>query len=124
MQKIEAVQLNSTQADTDSLRFVRFFMMDDIVHHELEDTEYNALTRVVVICLDEETGESVFQWSVSNLINPQVDMVVLVHVRPSEHFTTPYGNQTDYLIKIAERHRDESHTLLKRYGAQLTAKKV
>lgn len=96
----------------------------DIVHHVQEHEDYNSLTRVVVICLDEATSESVFQWSVHNFINPQLDMVILVNVRPSEHFTTPYGNQTDYLIKIAERHRDESHALLKKYGAQLTAKKV
>ncbi|CAO3676044.1 unnamed protein product [Umbelopsis ramanniana] len=96
----------------------------DIVHHVQEHEDYNSLTRVVVICLDEATCESVFQWSVHNFINPQLDMVILVNVRPSEHFTTPYGNQTDYLIKIAERHRDESHVLLKKYGAQLTAKKI
>jgi hypothetical protein len=96
----------------------------DIVHHVQEHEDYNNLTRVVVVCLDEATCESVFQWSVHNFINPQLDMVILVNVRPSEHFTTPYGNQTDYLIKIAERHRDESHVLLKKYGAQLTAKKV
>jgi hypothetical protein len=96
----------------------------DIVHHVQEHEDYNSLTRVVMICLDEATCESVFQWSVHNFINPQLDMVILVNVRPSEHFTTPYGNQTDYLIKIAERHRDESHVLLKKYGAQLTAKKV
>ncbi|KAH8547900.1 hypothetical protein BGW37DRAFT_470653 [Umbelopsis sp. PMI_123] len=77
-----------------------------------------------MICLDEDTCESVFQWSVHNFINPQMDMVILVNVRPSEHITTPYGNQTDYLIKIAERHRDESHNLLKKYGAQLTEKKI
>jgi nucleotide-binding universal stress UspA family protein len=96
----------------------------DIVHYVQEHEEYSSLTRVVVICLDEETCESVFQWSVHNFINPQLDMVILVNVRPSEHFTTPYGNQTDYLIKISERHKDESHVLLKKYGAQLTAKKV
>ncbi|GAB5587328.1 hypothetical protein Unana1_02228 [Umbelopsis nana] len=96
----------------------------DIVHHEAENKEYSRLTRVVLVCLDEGTGESVFQWSVLNFINPEVDMVILIHVRPSEHFTTPYGNQTDYLVKIAERHRDESHTLLKKYGAKLTAKKI
>ncbi|KAM3589407.1 hypothetical protein VKS41_000273 [Umbelopsis sp. WA50703] len=96
----------------------------DIVHQDPKSDEYNTLTRVVLLCLDEDTGESVFHWSVQNFINAQTDMVVLVHVRPSEHFTTPYGNQTDYLIKLAERHRDESHILLKKFGAILTAKKI
>lgn len=45
---------------------------DTLVHHEEHDRE---LTRVIMICLDDDSAETTFNWAQENFIAPHKDLV-------------------------------------------------
>ncbi|KAF7730003.1 hypothetical protein EC973_003416 [Apophysomyces ossiformis] len=99
---------------------------DSLVHHyqhqEVEQQE--RLQRVVIISLDENSGRSVFDWAMHHFIQPETDMVILVHVRTIDIPVAPYISATGYLDELAELRRQDSHRLLREFAHELVHKKI
>ncbi|KAG1467148.1 hypothetical protein G6F56_004569 [Rhizopus delemar] len=94
---------------------------DTLVHHEEHDRE---LTRVIMICLDDDSAETTFNWAQENFIAPHKDLIVLVNVRQVDIPVAPYINTTGYIDDVAEERRDESHRLLRHYAHDLYKKEA
>ncbi|KAI9275986.1 hypothetical protein BY458DRAFT_141536 [Sporodiniella umbellata] len=94
---------------------------DTLIHHEEHDRD---LSRVIMVCLDDESAETTFHWALDNFIVPHKDLIVLVHVRAVDIPVAPYINTTGYIDDVAEERREMSHRLLKRYAHNLYNKKI
>lgn len=91
--------------------------------HESEAVQ-SKLDRVVMISIDENSAEYVYNWALDNFIQPERDLVVLTHVRILELPMAPYVDSTGYLEEEAEERRQESHKLLKEYASRLWHKQA
>jgi hypothetical protein len=91
--------------------------------HENEAVQ-SKLDRVVLVSIDENSAEYVYNWTLDNFIQPERDLVVLTHVRVLELPMAPYVDSTGYLEEEAEERRQESHQLLKEYASRLWHKRV
>ncbi|KAI9206696.1 uncharacterized protein BJ171DRAFT_597351 [Polychytrium aggregatum] len=94
------------------------------IHEDVvEPTSYNH-KRIVAIALDpSKNSEYAFHWALDNIVDPENDQVVLLNVRPVPTVAGPYGfsymDFADWLDRVEEGNKVESHELLKRFGAQV-----
>ncbi|ORY98493.1 hypothetical protein BCR43DRAFT_487628 [Syncephalastrum racemosum] len=91
--------------------------------HENEAVQ-SKLDRVVMVSIDENSAEYVYNWTLDNIVQPERDLVVLTHVRILELPMAPYVDSTGYLEEEAEERRQESHELLKAYASRLWHKRI
>ncbi|KAJ3100591.1 hypothetical protein HDU97_002121 [Phlyctochytrium planicorne] len=114
------------------------------VHEELYEGHHAVPKRVICIAVDDSKySEHAFNWAMDNLVHtpgsegPQ-DQVILLNCRPftlpgpyfshlgdvaGDFTSTPYEN-TEWIERMDEQGRLESHDLLKRYGAKVLSKGV
>ncbi|KAI8367544.1 uncharacterized protein BYT42DRAFT_129898 [Radiomyces spectabilis] len=85
---------------------------------------HHRLKRVVLICLDESSGKQAFHWALSNFVQPERDLVILVHVRLIDIPMAPYINATGYLDDVSEQRREESHHLLREFADILVQRHI
>ncbi|KAI9497678.1 hypothetical protein BDB00DRAFT_803589 [Zychaea mexicana] len=92
--------------------------------HNEEEHGHIQLQRVVVVSIDPNSAEYVLNWALNNFIQPDQDLVVLVHVRVLDIPMAPYVDSTGYMDDIAEERKEESHDLLKTYASRLWHKQI
>ncbi|KAJ3117847.1 hypothetical protein HDU96_005224 [Phlyctochytrium bullatum] len=115
------------------------------IHEEIYgDGFHPAPRRVVCVAVDSSKYSAhALNWALNNLIHPagdegHEDQVVLLNCRPftlpgpffsnvgdiaGDFTSTPYDNP-EWIDKVDEQGRIESHDLLKRYGAQVLSRNV
>ncbi|KAI8060294.1 hypothetical protein BC940DRAFT_312243 [Gongronella butleri] len=98
-------------------------VIDQEVHISTPEPN-RSVERVVCICLDDSSGKDAFEWAVNEFIQPDKDMVTLLHVRELDIPITPYMTAAVYVEEMGEERREESHQLLKHFAAQLVKKNV
>ncbi|KAI9332386.1 hypothetical protein BDR26DRAFT_1010599 [Obelidium mucronatum] len=103
------------------------------VHEEVVPSTTQEHKRVIAVAVDSSPdAEYAFQWALLHLVNPN-DQVCLINVRPFAvdgnfgrslelypAFSHEYNEE--YVDAIENYNRDESHSLLKKYGSQVLAK--
>ncbi|KAJ1553013.1 hypothetical protein HK096_009559 [Nowakowskiella sp. JEL0078] len=102
------------------------------VHEELyaQDTEkLNQHKRILCIALDSSThGEHAFNYCLENIAKKD-DLIVLLNVRPIPSYPlsfglSPYGDVTEWIDDVEEKAKNDSHILLKRFGANVLKKEI
>ncbi|KAF7722050.1 hypothetical protein EC973_003732 [Apophysomyces ossiformis] len=88
-----------------------------------EDAQ-NKLDRVIVISVDEKSAEYITDWALTNFIDKQRDLVILVHVRNIDLPLAPYINPTGFVEDLDDKKREESHRLLETYAPRFLNQKI
>ncbi|KAI8990090.1 hypothetical protein BDB01DRAFT_780010 [Pilobolus umbonatus] len=93
---------------------------EQINRHE----EHKDLLRSVVISIDEDSAEYVYDWAMNNFVNPKTDLVILLNCRQIDAPIAPYINPSNFVEELDDRKKKKSHELLKKYAARIKAQDV
>jgi nucleotide-binding universal stress UspA family protein len=90
--------------------------------------EHDKVQRIIVIALDQSAySEHAFHWALDNVLRKS-DLAVLLHVRQVPVIPGPFGalylDYGEYLDRIEDENREESHDLLRYYAGLLKMKDV
>ncbi|KAJ3126773.1 hypothetical protein HK098_007152 [Nowakowskiella sp. JEL0407] len=93
------------------------------VHEELFHDTPNAPTRTIAVAIDPSShADHAFKYCLENVAKPG-DQIVLLNVRPVPSFPsfgiTPYTDVSEWVDKVEEKSRTQSHELLKKYGSKV-----
>ncbi|KAJ3126774.1 hypothetical protein HK098_007153 [Nowakowskiella sp. JEL0407] len=95
------------------------------IHEEVLDAPATTSTpqRLVAVAVDaSEFAEYAFKYCLENVAKPG-DQIVLLNVRPLPSLATfgisPYGDSSEWVSKVEESNRAQSHELLKKYGGEV-----
>jgi nucleotide-binding universal stress UspA family protein len=96
---------------------------DELVHSAPSEDD-STERRVITIALDHsDCSRHAFNWAITNVIRPQTDLVILTHCRPTPTIHGPhnsiYIDFTEYMTRIDQEYRNESHSMLRQFAAIL-----
>ncbi|ORZ19324.1 hypothetical protein BCR42DRAFT_449089 [Absidia repens] len=98
---------------------------DELIAKFTHDTDTQSkLERVVVISIDESSAKYILEWALSNFLQPQRDLVVLVNTRRLDAAVGPYVNPSGFVEELDSSKREASVALLKENARFLREKEL